>query len=180
VARQRRWRPGPPGSQRRGCQPGGVAREPNRGRASLVTDVYVDVATASVEGSRAPSAASGEASAQVADAEAVRALRYLAESGIRVILVAGEGARAPRELADVAAEVVPALPPGPRPQAWYLTSDMSRCGEASARLRTVLIGGSQPPGAIRRCDATARDVQAAAMEILAAVAMPPRGDRRAG
>jgi len=29
---------------------------------------------------------------------------------------------------------------------------------------------------VRRCDAVARDVQAAAMEILAAVAMPPSAD----
>ena len=151
-----------------------------RGTANVVTDVYVDVATASVEGSGASPSPSAGASAHVADAEAVRALRYLADAGIRVILVTADGNRAPRELAEVAAEIVDALPQGQRPKAWYLTSDMSRCGEASARLRTVLIGGSQPPGAIRRCDATARDVQAAAMEILAAVAMPPRANRRAG
>jgi len=40
----------------------------------------------------------------------------------------------------------------------------------------VLIGAAPPSGSVRRCDAVARDVQAAAMEILAAVAMPPRAN----
>jgi hypothetical protein len=37
----------------------------------------------------------------------------------------------------------------------------------------VFIGGTPPNGSIRRCDAVARDVQAAAMEILVADAMAP-------
>jgi hypothetical protein len=37
----------------------------------------------------------------------------------------------------------------------------------------VLIGSPPPNGSVRRCDAVARDVQAAAMEILAADAMAP-------
>jgi hypothetical protein len=138
-----------------------------------LTEVYVDVAAASMDqggenGSAAP----------VAEPEAVRALRYLADSGIRVVLVTADGPRPSPDLEAVAAEVVGAIPPRPRGPAWYLTSDISRCHGASARLRTVLIGAAPPSGSVRRCDAVARDVQAAAMEILAAVAMPPQANAR--
>jgi hypothetical protein len=132
-----------------------------------MTDVYVDVAAASVE-----QGDGGTPPVLVADPEAVRALRYLADSGIRVVVVAAAGTRPDGELAAVAAEVVSALPPRPRGPSWYLTSDIARCQGASAFLRTVLIGATPPSGSVRRCDAVARDVQAAAMEILAAVAMP--------
>jgi hypothetical protein len=90
-----------------------------------------------------------------------------------VVIVAVDGARPDAELEGVAAEVVRAVPSRPRAPAWYLTSDIDRCRGASARLRTVLIGATPPSGSVRRCDAVARDVQAAAMEILAQVAMPP-------
>ena len=136
-----------------------------------MTEVYVDVAAASME-------QGGENGGQVraAEPEAVRALRYLADSGIRVVLVTAEGARPDADLAGVAAEVVTAIPPRPRGRAWYLTSDIERCRGSSAFLRTVLIGAAPPSGSVRRCDAVARDVQAAAMEILAAVAMPAKAD----
>jgi hypothetical protein len=136
-----------------------------------VTEVYVDVAAASVEQRGA-----NEEPLLVAEPEAVRALRYLADSGIRVVVVASGRARPDGELAAVAAAVVSAMPPRPRAPAWYLTSDITRCRGSSASLRTVLIGAAPPSGSVRRCDAVARDVQAAAMEILAAVAMPPRGN----
>jgi hypothetical protein len=136
-----------------------------------VTEVYVDVAAASME-------QGGENGGQVwpAEPEAVRALRYLADSGIRVVVVATDGLKPDEELASVAAEVVSSMPPRPRGPAWYLTSDIGRCRGSSARLRTVLIGAAPPTGSVRRCDAVARDVQAAAMEILAEVAMPPRAN----
>jgi hypothetical protein len=137
-----------------------------------VTEVYVDVAAASME-------QGGDGGAvRPAEHEAVRALRYLADSGIRVVVVAADGTRPDAELEGVAAEVVTAVPSRPRGPAWYLTSEIDRCRGASARLRTVLIGAAQPSGSVRRCDAVARDVQAAAMEILAAVAMPSRTDAR--
>ena len=133
-----------------------------------MTEVYVDVAAASME-------LGGEgATVRPSEPDAVRALRYLAESGIRVVIVAADGNRPDAELEGVAAEVVEAVPPHAPGPAWYLTSDIERCQGSSARLRTVLIGAAQPSGSIRRCDAVARDVQAAAMEILAAVAMPPK------
>jgi hypothetical protein len=133
-----------------------------------MTEVYVDAVAASVE-------QGGErGGAYAAEPEAVRALRYLADSGIRVVVVAAGGVRPDAELEGVAAEVVSAVPSRPRGPAWYLTSDVDRCRGATARLRTVLIGAAPPTGSVRRCDAVARDVQAAAMEILAAVAMPPQ------
>jgi hypothetical protein len=132
-----------------------------------VTEVFVDVAA-------------------VAEPESVRALRYLADAGIRVVLVtAGSGElpgelpnELPDELRGAVSEVVAGIPVRPRGPAWYLTSDIARCQGSSARLRTVLIGGTPRSGSVRRCDAVARDVQAAAMEILAAVAMPGRTEDR--
>jgi hypothetical protein len=137
-----------------------------------VTEVYVDVTAASID-------SGGEGGrGRVAEPEAVRALRYLADSGIRVVIVAAGGARPDAELEGVAAEVVAAVPSRLRGQAWYLTSEIERCQGSSAHLRTVLIGAAPPSGSVRRCDAVARDVQAAAMEILAAVAMPPTAEAR--
>jgi hypothetical protein len=129
-----------------------------------VTDVYVDVGAASI----------GSGTSWAPEPESVRALRYLAEAGVRIVLVRGL-AEPGDELRAVAADVVRAVPDRPRGPSWYLTSDIARCRGSSARLRTVLIGGPPPSGSVRRCDAVARDVQAAAMEILAADAMAPTG-----
>jgi len=139
-----------------------------------VTEVYVDVAAASLGGGAPGAGSADDASrAAIADPEAVRALRYLAESGVRVVLVRPDSLEPPDDLRAIAEDVLPALPARPRAPAWYLTSDIDRCRGSSARLRTVLIGGAPPNGSVRRCDAVARDVQAAAMEILAADAMAP-------
>jgi hypothetical protein len=132
-----------------------------------VTEVYVDVAAASIE-----SGSSNHAPA-TPDLEAVRALRHLSEAGVRVLIVQPNGLEPGEELRAVAHGVLGAVPDRPRAPAWYLTSDLERCRGSSARLRTVLIGGAPPSGSVRRCDAVARDVQAAAMEILAADAMAP-------
>jgi len=135
-----------------------------------VTEVYIDVAAASMhQGGDA-------AGVRVAEPEALRALRYLADSGIRVVLVSSDGTRPDADLRAIAAGVVSAVPLRTRGPSWYLTSEIERCHGASARMRTVLIGAAPPSGSVVRCDAVARDVQAAAMEILAAVAMPPRSN----
>lgn len=141
-----------------------------------MTEVYVDVAAASLGGG-APGAGQADDGqrAAISDPEALRALRYLAESGVRVVLVRPDGMEPPDDLRAVAEDVVSTVPGRPRAPAWYLTSDISRCRGSSAHLRTVLIGGAPPNGSVRRCDAIARDVQAAAMEILAADAMAPSG-----
>jgi hypothetical protein len=131
-----------------------------------VTEVYVDVAAASMGSGTAENAATP-------DPEAVRALRHLAEAGVRVVIVRPDRVEPGAELLDVGDAVVTAVPPQPAAPAWYLTSEIERCRGSSARLRTVLIGGTPPSGSIRRCDTVARDVAAAAMEILAADAMAP-------
>jgi hypothetical protein len=139
-----------------------------------VTEVYVDVAAAALGGGAPGAGYAGDAPrAAIADPEAVRALRYLADSGVRVVLVRPDSLEPPDDLRAVAEDVLIAVPSRPRAPAWYLTSDISRCRGSSARLRTVLIGGAPPNGSVRRCDSVARDVQAAAMEILAADAMAP-------
>jgi hypothetical protein len=142
-----------------------------------VTEVYVDVAAAALGGGMPGAASSDEdptaARVAMADPEAVRALRYLAEAGVRVVIVRPDALEPPDDLRAAAADVLPAVPDRPKAPAWYLTSDISRCRGSSAHLRTVLIGGAPPNGSVRRCDAVARDVQAAAMEILAADAMAP-------
>jgi hypothetical protein len=140
-----------------------------------VTEVYVDVAAAAPGGGMPGSGSPDEEPARIAiaDPEAVRALRHLADAGVRVVIVRPDRLEPPDDLRAVAAEVLASVPDRPRAPAWYLTSDITRCRGSSARLRTVLIGGAPPNGSVRRCDAVARDVQAAAMEILAADAMAP-------
>jgi hypothetical protein len=126
-----------------------------------VTDVYVDVEAASID----PGASSSP------DPEAVRALRYLSEAGVRIVIVRSGAPEPGTELRAVASDLIGSVPDRPRVPSWYLTSSIDRCRGSSAHLRTVLIGGAPPNGSVRRCDAVARDVQAAAMEILAADAM---------
>ena len=131
-----------------------------------MTEVYVDIGAASMEG------AAPEGGVPPADPHSIRALEYLVESGVNVYVVrAGAGEPAP-ELRAVARAVVDTIPSPAVEQTWYLTSDVERCQGSSARLRTVFIGGTPPAGSVRRCDSVARDVQAAAMEILASEAMP--------
>ena len=137
-----------------------------------MTEVYVDVGAASIE------AAAPDGGVPPVDPEAIRALHHLSEAGFRVFVITAGGSEPAADLRAVASGVLEAVParPGDNDQAWYLTSDIDRCRGSSAYLRTVLIGGTPPGGSVRRCDAVARHVQAAAMEILAAEAMPARVD----
>ena len=134
-----------------------------------MTEVYVDVGAASIDSAGQP-----EGGVTPADPEAVRALRHLAEAGVQIFMISPTGEEPSAELRSTALDVLRAVPERPNAPAFYLTNDIERCQGSSARLRTVFIGGAPPGGSIRRCDAVARDVQAAAMEILAADAMPPR------
>jgi hypothetical protein len=135
-----------------------------------VTRVYVDLEVLSIDrGTRRP------VGAGAVDLTAVRSLDHLVDAGHEIVLVAdppiapGAVAGIPDALAEA---TVAAVPSEPRVAAWYLTSDASRCRGRSARLRTILVGSSQAPGAVHRCDSLARDVRAAVLEILAAEAMP--------
>lgn len=136
-----------------------------------MTEVYVDVGAASI--GVAFDGHPADAAPPPADSEAVKALRYLSEAGVRVVVVTAGGPMPSTELRAAANAVVEAVPDRPNAPAWYLTNDIERCQGSSARLRTVFVGGTPPSGLIRRCDTIARDVQAAAMEILAADAMAP-------
>ncbi len=106
------------------------------------------------------------------DPDAVRSLAYLVDAGHEIVLVSPDGLEPPADLRALASSTVPSPPTRPERPAWYLTSDVSRCRGSSARVRTVLIGAAPAAGSVMRCDAVARDVQAAVMEILASEAMP--------
>ena len=66
---------------------------------------------------------------------------------------------------------LPAMPDQPTPGSWYLTADPDTCGDRQAGLHTVLIGPRAGGPRPTRCDATARDLRGAVLEILAAGAM---------
>ena len=136
-----------------------------------MAQVYVDVGAASMEG------AAPEGGVPPADPHAIRALQHLADAGVEVFIVTSGGSQPAPELRAVAhGGVIDAIPSPAIEQSWYLTSDIERCQGSSARLMTVFIGGQPPAGSVRRCDKVARDVQAAAMEILASEAMPAHLD----
>lgn len=125
--------------------------------------IYVDVDAAEIAGPGAPPSL---------DPVAVRSLRFLGEAGNEVVLVTNGGDPPSPELRSVAAEVITSVPQRPGETSWYLTAEVERCTGASARLRTVLIGSAPPAGSIHRCDGVARDLHAAALEVLATEAMP--------
>ncbi|HEU0237263.1 MAG TPA: hypothetical protein VFR14_12560, partial [Candidatus Limnocylindrales bacterium] len=60
------------------------------------------------------------------------------------------------------------------PAAWHLTASPEACIGRSTGVTTILVGPRRPPdrGPARRCDLEARDVAAAALEILTREAMP--------
>lgn len=127
-----------------------------------MTRIYVDAEALAIQGSAEPAL----------DPAADRALSFLADAGHEVVVVARTAV--PGGLGDLEAAIVPELPASPSGRGWYLTIAVDRCQGVSARFRTVLIGAAPPPGSIHRCDAAARDLQAAALEILASEAMPSR------
>ena len=63
------------------------------------------------------------------------------------------------------------LPPEPARGSWFLTADPATCGDRRPGLRTVLIGGREEGPRTMRCDATARDLRDAVLEILTDDAM---------
>ena len=126
-----------------------------------MTRVFLDPGTAVIENGGA------------VDPAALRSLRHLVDAGHELVVVdqTSPSSEALRDLEQLGAAVVDAVPPLPDGRAWYLTNDVEHCREMTARVRTVLIGASPPPGSIHRCDSVARDLQAAVMEILASEAM---------
>jgi hypothetical protein len=96
-------------------------------------------------------------------------LGHLADAGHRLVLVAGSDH--PAAALGAWSERLPAVPsPAPR-GSWYLTADPATCGDRIPGLRTVLIGPRGDGPRPTRCDATARDLRDAVLEILTADAM---------
>jgi len=103
------------------------------------------------------------------ESDAADWLVHLSEAGHRLVLVAEDDHPA----ADLVAwtERTPAIPEEPPRGAWFLTADPAACGDRRAGVKSMLIGPREDGPRTTRCDATARDVRDAVLEILAADAM---------
>jgi hypothetical protein len=112
-----------------------------------MTDIYIDPSVAGM-----PDAASH--------------LDHLVDTGHRLIFVGDAPASVLEDLPSaVEAEVVPAqVAPG----SWYVSADPAMCGDRLPGLQRLLVGPrlapSPRPGP--RCDAEARDLASAVLEIL--------------
>jgi hypothetical protein len=96
-------------------------------------------------------------------------LAHLADAGHRLVLVA-PAAHPAANLPGWSGRAAHLPNPAPR-GSWYLTADPSTCGDRRPGLRTILIGPRETGPRPTRCDATARDLRDAVLEILAADAM---------
>jgi hypothetical protein len=108
--------------------------------------------------------------------DAPERLVQLLEAGHELVLVgpAANGDEGPlwvREgpLASVAR--APAVPTDPPLGSWFVTGNPAACGDHRADLRTLLVGPRLDDRRPTRCDATARDLREAVLDILAAEAM---------
>ena len=94
-------------------------------------------------------------------------LAHLVESGHDLVLV-GDCPRASRGGLARRGPSRPACPIASRPGSWYVSADPAMCGDRRAGLQTLLVGPrlapSPRPGP--RCDAEARDLASAVLEIL--------------
>lgn len=115
-----------------------------------MTDIYLD-----------PSAAGTP--------DAADQLRHLTDTGHRV-LVLGD---LPQALADASILTATALPPKPPAGSWLLTANLELCADRRPPLQTMLLGPRPAPSPrpAPRCDADARDLAAAVLEILRREAM---------
>ncbi len=127
--------------------PGGRFDSVGPGTLRSMNDIYVD-----------PSAAGMP--------DAANHLAHLLDTGHRLVLVGD----CPTAVIDAlpGAEALDAMPKTVTPGSWYLGADPEMCAERSLGLRTLLVGPrvapSPRPGP--RCDAEARDVASAVLEIL--------------
>jgi hypothetical protein len=98
--------------------------------------------------------------------DAAEHLTHLPESGHSLILVGDCPAPVAAALPD--ATLAPVMPDRVAAGSWYVSSDPAMCGERRAGLQTLLVGPrlapSPRPGP--RCDAEARDLASAVLEIL--------------
>ena len=97
-------------------------------------------------------------------------LRHLTDTGHRVVLVGdppeGLGHAAPVELANE----IPAVPAA---GSWLVTADPELCGGRRPPMTSILVGprAAPSPRPAPRCDAEARDLASAVLEILRREAM---------
>lgn len=102
----------------------------------------------------------------LAMAESTERLRQLSDAGHDLVVVGVPTAPAPA--AAVRAERVPDALDSP---AWFLTAEPTTCRDRRPDLRTLLVGPRTDERWPTRCDATARDMREAVLDILAADAM---------
>jgi hypothetical protein len=114
-----------------------------------MTDIFID-----------PSAASApDASGQ---------LRHLVETGHRVLLV-GDVSGLTAGLGDeLGLAILPAIPDDAARGSWFITADPATCADRQPGVRTLLVGPRPAPSPrpTPRCDAEARDLASAVLEIL--------------
>lgn len=118
-----------------------------------MTDIYVDATVVAT----APNAADH--------------LAHLVDAGQRVIFV---GAGAAASVASLpGAPTLERLPDNPIRGSWFVTAEPARCADRPTGVRSLLIGPrpGRSPVQGRRCDADARDLAAAVLEILTHDAM---------
>ncbi|MFL5775606.1 MAG: hypothetical protein ACJ76W_04950 [Chloroflexota bacterium] len=102
--------------------------------------------------------------------DAADQLRHLTDTGHRVIVV-GE---LPGTMTDEPSiGSVDALPDAPTAGSWLLTADPELCADRRPPLQSLLVGPRPAPSPrpTPRCDADARDLAAAVLEILSREAM---------
>ena len=102
--------------------------------------------------------------------DAVDHLRHLIDTGHEVVLV---GDVSLSTTAELGAGAVPAVPADAPRGSWYITADPAVCAERQAGVITLLVGPRPAPSPrpIPRCDAEARDLGSAVLEILRREAM---------
>jgi hypothetical protein len=96
-------------------------------------------------------------------------LAHLVGADHELVLVAAPGHPA-AGLMTWAAHI-PAMPDPPAAGSWFVTADPDTCRDRQPGLRTMLIGPRASGPRPTRCDATARDLRDAVLEVLAARAM---------
>jgi len=112
-----------------------------------MTDIYIDRSVAGMP-------------------DAADHLRHLLDTGHRLVLLGG----APAAVLDAlpGASASEGMPGGVTAGSWYVSSDPAACGNRMPGLQTLLVGPrlapSPRPGP--RCDAEARDLASAVLEIL--------------
>ena len=103
--------------------------------------------------------------------DAADQLRHLTDTGHRVFVL-GELPSTMQDIAQI--EPVEGLPEPAAKGSWLLTTDPQLCGDRRPPLSSMLVGprAAPSPRPAPRCDADARDLASAVLEILGREAMP--------